>query len=200
MSDRDGGAPAPGRSRLQQGPRDLLLSMLPLVLVALAVAGLASMCSFSPGGPTIDPRTFPSVDAAARLEGAAETVGFPVRVPRLPAGWEASAAEVDRMGPRDDASSAVRIGWRTPGGNYLRLSQSTAGEPELAAYETGQQAAPTGAVQGGDRTLLRYPGRRAEEAWVTDVGDVRLLITGSGTGPEFRTLARAALDARVLGR
>jgi hypothetical protein len=92
------------------------------------------------------------------------------------------------------------VGWRTPDGNYLRLSQSSAGEAELAVFETEQRAAPTGAVQAAGRVWVRYPGPRAEQAWVSDLGEVRLLVTGSGTEEQFRTLADATLDAPVLPR
>lgn len=204
MTDREGGGPARSargsRSRGQQSTRDVLLSMLPLVLIVLALVGLAGMCSFSPGGPGIDPRAVPTVDAAERLGRAASTVPFPVRSPELPAGWQANSAGVDRVGADAGAPQAVRVGWRTPDGNYLRLSQSSAGEAELAAFETEQRAAPTGAVQAAGRTWVRYPGPRAEQAWVIDLGEVRLLVTGSGTDEQFRILVDAALDAPVLLR
>ena len=201
MTDREGGDTVPGgRSRGQQSARDVLLSMVPLVLIVLVLAGVAGMCSFSPGGPSIDPPAVPTVDVADRLGRAAPTVPFPVRAPELPPGWRANSAGVDRVGAEPDASRAVRVGWRTPGGNYLRLSQSSAGEAELAAFETGQSAAPTGVVQAAGRTWVRYPGPRAEQAWVTDLGEVRLLVTGSGTEEQFRTLTDATLDAPVLPR
>ena len=199
MADREGGdAARGGRSRGQQSARDVLLSMVPLVLVVLALVGAAGMCSFSPGGPSIDPGTLPTVDATERIERAAATVTFPVRSPELPAGWQANSADVDRVGADAGAPQAVRVGWRTPDGNYLRLSQSSAVEAELAAFETEQLAAPTGAVQAAGRAWVRYPGLRAEQAWVTDLGEVRLLVTGSGTQEQFRILAKATLDAPVL--
>jgi hypothetical protein len=201
MTDRESGDAAPGgRSRGQQSVRDVLLSMLPLALIVLALVGLAGMCSFSPGGPSIDPRTVPTVNAAERLGDAASAVSFPVRSPELPAGWRANSASVDRVGAKLDAPRAVRVGWQTPDGNYLRLSQSSAGEAELAVFETGQRTAPTGAVQAAGRTWVRYPGPRAEQAWVTDLGEVRLLVTGSGTEEQFRVLTGATLDAPVLPR
>ncbi len=204
MADRQSEDPARGepggRSRGQQSARDVLLSMVPLVLIVLTLVGLAGMCSFSPGGPSIDPRAVPTVDAAERLGRAASTVPFPVRSPELPAGWRANSASVEWVGAEPDAPRAVRVGWRTPGGNYLRLSQSSAGEAELAVFETEQRAAPTGAVQAAGRVWVRYPGPRAEQAWVTDLGEVRLLVTGSGTEEQFRTLADATLDAPVLPR
>lgn len=201
MTEREGGHMAPrGRPRGQQSARDVLLSMVPLVLIVLVVVGVAGMCSFSPGGPSIDPPAVPTVDATERLGRAAPAVPFPVRAPELPPGWRATSASVDRVGAEPETPQAVRVGWRTPGGNYLRLSQSSAGEAELVAFETGQRAAPTGAVQAAGRTWVRYPGPRAEQAWVSDLGEVRLLITGSDTEEQFRTLAAATLNAPVLPR
>ncbi|MDQ3990170.1 MAG: DUF4245 domain-containing protein [Actinomycetota bacterium] len=201
MTDREGGDTVPGgRSRGQQSARDVLLSMVPLVLIVLVLVGVAGMCSFSPGGPSIDPPAVPTVDVAERLGRAAPTVPFPVRAPELPPGWQATSASVDRAGTEPDAPRAVRVGWRTPSGNYLRLSQSSAGETELVVFETEQRTAPTGVVQAAGQTWVRYPGPRAEQAWVTDLGEVRLLVTGSGTQEQFRTLAQATLDAPVLPR
>ncbi|MGH4021513.1 MAG: DUF4245 domain-containing protein [Pseudonocardiaceae bacterium] len=186
--------PRQGRPRGSRSARDMVLSMLPLVAVALALAGFAGMCSVSPGGPTTDPRTVPSVDAAAELDRAAGAVAFPLREPVLPRGWRPTSASVDRVGP----VQAVRVGWLTPSHDYLRLSQSAAVESELVAFETRQQVAATGAVQAAGRTWVRYPSVRDELAWVTDLGDVRLLITGNAAESEFRTLARAVLPGRVL--
>jgi len=175
----------------------MVLSLVPLVLIVLAVVGFAGMCSFRPGSPGVDPGAAPRIDATQRLEELAGSVDFPVRVPELPSGWVANAAGVDPVGRVPGAPVAVRVGWLTPARDYLRLSQSPAAEPALASFETRLREAPTGAVEVAGRTWVRYPGPRSEQAWVTDLGDVRLLVTGSAGEEEFRTLARAVLAAPV---
>lgn len=177
--------------------RDLLLSLLPLLAIVLAVAGLTGTCSFSPGGPTVAPRSLPSTDAAAQLSQAAQRQPFPVRVPDMPPDWQAHTVDVETVEAAHDAA-AVQADWLTPAGNYLRLSQSPAAEAALVRFETGQLAAALGPVRVAGQTWVRYPSRRHEQAWVADVGQVRLLITGDGTDAEFRALAAATLRGRVL--
>lgn len=183
--------PSPRRPR---SVRDLLLSLLPLVLIVLALAGLAGTCSFSPGGPTVAPRSVPSTDVAARLPQLAEQVPFAVRVPAVPPGWHGHVVDVDTAGSRQ----VVQASWLTPDGSYVRLSQSPAAEAELVRAETGQLAAALGPVRVAGEVWVRYPSRRDEQAWVADLGQVRVLITGSASPAEFRTLAAATLHGRVL--
>ena len=181
--------------------RDLVLSLLPLAVVVLLVAGLGGMCSFSPAGPRTDPNAVPTVDASAELARAARSVDFAVREPRLPDGWRANSFGLRPVG--DDAAGprAVRVGWLLPAGGYLRLSQSNATEVELVRLETGQRRpVATGAVDVNGVTWVRYPSVRDETAWVADVSGVRLLVTGSAPEQDMRTLAAAALAAQPLPR
>lgn len=187
-----------GSPRGSQSVRDLLLSLLPLVLIILAVAGLAGMCSLRPGGPTVASRSAPSVDAQVGLNRLARRLPFPVRVPTLPPDWQATSVETESVQTAAGTPAAVQVGWLTPVGNYLRLSQSPVTERDLVAFETGRLAAALGAVRVAGQTWVRYPSRRDEQAWVADLGRVRVLITGSGTPAEFRRLATATLEGAVL--
>jgi len=189
-------------SRGSRTLRDLGLSLAVLVGLVLVLTALGRGCSFSPGGISIDPHAVPTVDQAAELRSAASRVGFPVREPRLPEGWRANSADVASTVDAAGAPSAVRVGLLTAEGRYLRFSQSSASAADLARFEAGL---PPGAQPPARETVdvagLRwttYPGLRTETAWVTDLGGVRLLITGSGTPDEFRVLAAAAAAAPVL--
>lgn len=182
----------------------MVWSLVPLTLVILAFAGLAGMCAFSPGGPETDRSAVPTVDAAAELSRVAAELPFAVRNPGVPAGWRANSFGVRPVTGADGAAGAtspraVRVGWLLPGGGYLRLSQSDAGERELVAAETGTaRPAPVGAVQVDGVSWVHYPSVRDEPAWVTEVSGVRLLVTGSAPEVELRTLAAAVLAAQPL--
>lgn len=184
----EGGSPA-------RTVRSMLLTMLPLILIVLGMAGLTGRCSFSPLGPTVQPGSAPTVDASAELQRAAGQVDFPVVAPRLPQGWRANSAD---MRSADREKRAVRVGWLTSGGHYMRLSQSTASEAELVAFETDQPPRAQGMIRVAGADWVVYDSVRSEKAWVGERNGVRLLITGSGTKQEFRTLARAALSAPVV--
>lgn len=175
--------------------RSMLFTMLPLALIVLGVAGLTGQCSFSPLGPSSAPGSAPTVDANAELRRASARVDFPVVKPGLPAGWRPNSADVRSV---DSGAQAVRVGWLTKGAHYMRLSQSTAAEAELVASETGRTPRAQGVVRVADTRWVVYDSVRSEKAWVGERAGVRLLITGSGTEHEFRTLARSALSAPVV--
>ena len=61
-------------------------SIAPLVAACIILAGVVGMCSFAPSGVNRGP--VPSYDAASALRADALTLGFPVRLPQLPDGWQ----------------------------------------------------------------------------------------------------------------
>ena len=172
----------------------MVWSLVALLLIVGALLVFNRGCSFSPGGPTIDPSTAPTVDLARTLPGTAKTVDFPLRLPRTPDGWQANSSSTS---PAPPTSVVVRAGWLTPQ-RFVQLSQSGAAGADLVRVETGQEPAPTGDVTVGGTKWTVYPGQRKETAWLADLGDVRLLITGTGTEEEFRALAEAAQQAAPL--
>jgi Protein of unknown function (DUF4245) len=181
--------------------KDLLLSMLPLAILVLVFAGVAGMCSFSPGRPLTDRGSAPAVDAGAELARVAREVDFAVRQPRVPDDWRANSFGVRPVGRDAGAPRAVRVGWLLPGGGYLRLSQSDAPEVELVRLETEQpRPIAGGAVEVGGVTWVRYPSVHEEIALVADLSGVRLLITGSASEQDMRALAAAVLAAQPLPR
>ena len=113
-------------------------SLLPLVLACVALAGLAGTCAFRPGG--ITPGPVPAYDAAAALKADAQTFGFPVRLPQLPDGWKPNSGtrgsitdgRSDATGQRLRAVTS-RVGYISPTGMYVSLTQSNADEVPLVA-------------------------------------------------------------------
>jgi hypothetical protein len=179
--------------------RDLIGSLAVLLLVIVAIVGFGRGCSFRPGGPSIDPNSAPSVDASRELGAAATRVDFPVRRPQLPAGWRANSASTSAVG--SGASVIVRVGWLTPLGGFAQLSQSAGDPADVVAAETGRDDAVAGAaVEVAGTRWTTYPGRRAEQAWVSRLGGVTTLITGSAGTDEFRVLAGAVQAAQPLPR
>lgn len=194
-------APAQGRGRRSGGMRDMLLSMIVLAVIALVLAALTRGCSFSPGGPSTNSSLLPAVDVGAELQAAAGQMKFPLHQMSLPSGWRANSDSVDPVGP-NGVDQAVRIGWITPAGHYLQVSQSNATSVDLvrSAASLGDDASvsPTGTqlVHGTKWTV--YPGVRDESSWVTDPGPERLFITGNGTTSEFATLAEATMSGQPV--
>lgn len=201
-SDETGGETtqqAKPAGRRSGGMRDMLLSMIVLAAVVLILAGLTKGCSFSPGGPSTNSSLLPAVDVSAELRAALPQVKIPLRQMQPPAGWRANSASVDQLGSNDEA---VRIGWITPEGHFLQISQSDATALALVrsaanvSNDTPVSATGSETVDGTKWTV--YPGVRSESSWVADLGTARVFITGNGTTNEFRSLADATLHGKPV--
>jgi len=180
-------------------------SLAPLVLGCILLAALVGMCSFQPG--SANKGTIPSYDAAAALRADAQTLGFPIRLPRLPAGWQPNSGGRDGIqngrtdpstGQRLNAATSI-VGYISPTGMYLSLTQSNADEDKLVG-SIHSAAYPTGAVDVAGTHWVVYQGAGqggadAEPVWTTRLtspaGATQVAITGAGSSDQFRTLATA---------
>ncbi|WP_139190699.1 DUF4245 domain-containing protein [Actinokineospora iranica] len=186
--------PEPRAGRANHTLRDMVLSLLALLLILAPLVVFSRGCSFSPGPPDADPATAPTVDVAEHLGRAAASVDFPLRAPTVPDTWRANSSSTSRVRP---VSVVVRAGWLTPD-RFIQLSQSSAALEDLLPVETGQAAPAIGTMDVDGTVWTEFSGRRAEKAWAADLGGTTTLITGSATPDEFRVLASAAQAAGPL--
>ena len=176
-------------------------SLAPLVLACIVLAGVLGMCSFQPNGPGKGPAPFYDVPAALRAD--ADALKIPIRVPKLPAGWQANSGGRSGIeGGRTDPVSgqpiravASRVGYLAPSGMYLSLTQSNADEDKLVA-SINRDVVPTGVQDvDGVRWVVYQGGAGVEPVWTTRLngptGAGQLAITGAGGTDEYRTLAEA---------
>ncbi len=210
------GYPAPepraAKARLLNDGRDMFWSIAPLVLLCVILAGLLGMCSFAPTGP--GPGPVPVYDAPAALQADADALKIPIRVPVLPDGWRANSGSRKGIdGGRTDpvTGQAVRavsstVGYLTPGGRYLSLTQSNADEDKLMA-SLGSDLVPTGTQDVDGVTWIVYEGgerdgKPAEPFWTAQVrgpsGPAQLVLTGAAGTDEYRTLAAATQSQSPL--
>ncbi|MDD4866245.1 MAG: DUF4245 domain-containing protein [Mycobacterium sp.] len=212
MTGEPAGAPRPAKPRLLQDGRDMFWSLMPLVLGCIVLAGMVGMCSFQPGAA--NKTVIPSYNAAAALRADAQALGFPIRLPPLPAGWRPNSGgrghiENGRTDPatgqRVNAVTSV-VGYISPTGMYLSLTQSNADEDKLAgSIHPGSY--PTGSVDvsGIDWVVYQGPGQKGadtEPIWTTRLtgpgGAAQIAVTGAGSSDEFRTLASATQSQQPL--
>ncbi len=188
----------PARSALTV--RDMLVALGVLVVLVGLVGGVSRGCSFSPAGPTVDSAALPVVDAPAELRRLATFVPFPLRIPAVPAGWRSNSAEQDLVDPTDPARGrAVRVGYLTPEGRYLRLLQSDGTEEALLAAEVGAAAvAAQGTVDVAGLQFVVYRTEPDEPIWIGELDGVRVLITGSAGAPDYQALAGALVGGEQL--
>ena len=175
-------------------------SLAPLVAACLVLAGIVGMCSFSPNGPGPAPR--PDYDAPAALQADADALRIPIRVPALPDGWQSNSGsragiEAGRTNPAGQPARAVSstVGYLTPTGMYLALTQSNADEEKLVASIESNMV-PTGTQDvDGVRWVVYEGDDDAEPVWTTQLkspnGPAQIAIKGAGGTDEYRTLAAA---------
>ncbi|MCC3329021.1 DUF4245 domain-containing protein [Nocardia abscessus] len=182
------------KPRILNDYRDLFWSLIPLVLIALVFAGLASQCSFAANGPTQG--QIPHFDARAALTADARSMPFPIRNPDLPADWTPNSGSRESIGSTGGGPAST-VGYITPQGTYMRFTQSNATEEALARFVLGSRYAG-GTEQVGAQKWIVYAEQGSETAWITDLGQSRVLITGAGNQAAFTTLAQAITAAQPL--
>ncbi|WP_232064938.1 DUF4245 domain-containing protein [Mycobacterium cookii] len=190
----------PAKPRLLQDGRDMFWSIAPLVAACILLAGVVGMCSFAPSGVERGP--VPSYNAASALRADALTLGFPVRLPKLPDGWQANSG--GRGGIQDgrtDPSTRQRlhaatstVGYISPKGMYVSLTQSNADEDKLVG-SIHPSMYPSGTVDVDGTRWVTYQGDGTEPVWTarlnSPAGPAQVAVTGAGNADEFRTLAAA---------
>ncbi|MEU7764411.1 DUF4245 domain-containing protein [Nocardia sp. NPDC049190] len=184
------------KPRILNDYRDLFWSLIPLVVIAVVFAGLASQCSFAANGPT--PGQIPLFDVKAALTMDARSMPFPIRNPALPAGWSSNSGSRESIGGAGGGPVST-VGYLTPQGTYLRFSQTNATEEALARFVLGYRYA-SGTEQVGEQTWTVYAEQGSETAWIANLGLSRVLITGAGNHAAFTTLAHAVTTAQPLAR
>ena len=196
--------PAPAKNRLLQDGRDMFWSMAPLVLACIVLAGVLGMCSFQPSGPGAGPA--PNYDAPAALKADAAALKIPVRLPVLPQGWTANSGgrggidggRIDPATGQKTRAVSSRVGYLSPTGMYLSVTQSNADEEALIS-SLDTDLVPTGTQDVDGVKWVVYESGEGEPAWTTRLPDgAQLAITGAAGPDEFRVLAKATQTARPL--
>ncbi|MEV0299269.1 DUF4245 domain-containing protein [Nocardia sp. NPDC050710] len=184
------------KPRILHDYKDLFFSLIPLVLIAVVFAGLASQCSFSAKGPTEG--QIPKFDVAAALTADARTLPFPIRNPVLPEQWRPNSGSRNTITAAGGGPVST-VGYITAQGTYMQLTQSSATDEALARFVLGSRYA-TGTEQIGDQKWTVFTEPTEETAWIADFGQSRVLIKGAGDQAAFTTLAQAVTIAQPLSR
>jgi len=178
-------------------------SMAPLLLACIVLAGVLGMCSFAPNGP--GPGPAPQYDAPAALQADADALKIPIRLPRLPQGWQANSGSRGSIeGGRTEGGQAVRavtsrVGYLAPTGMFISLTQSNADEDKLMRW-LDSSLVPTGVQDVDGVRWVVYEGGDPQgevpnPVWTTRLqaasGSAQIAITGAAGTAEYRTLAAA---------
>lgn len=171
------------KPRAFQSTKDIVLSLVVLLIAMFLTVGFTGLCSFDPGeadrsGPVQE------VDAASVLQMDARSLDIPVRNPEMPEGWVPNSARRVMVG--GEPSSLV--GWVVNGENYISLTQ-TGADFKAAAQPDDSLREETGTETTGDVEWRIFTGEDARPLWVADLGDVRLAIEAMASQEQTRTAA-----------
>ncbi|KAA0023925.1 DUF4245 domain-containing protein [Antrihabitans cavernicola] len=185
---------ASDKPRILHSSKDMMFSLIPLVIMCVIIAAIASQCAFRPGGPKEGP--IPNFDVDASLKYDASELAFPIRNPHVPDGWKPNSGSRTKVnGPGGGDVSTV--GYITDAGAFMQLSQSNATEDALVPALFGDRSA-TGSNELDGHTWVIYAEKGSEPLWVADFTQVRVLLKGAGTTDEFTALAHAVDAATPL--
>ncbi|ADG97559.1 conserved hypothetical protein [Segniliparus rotundus DSM 44985] len=193
------------KHRLLHDQRDMLLSLAPLVLGCLLVAGLAGQCSFSPSGfsgPAKAVSEIKNVDAKRSLEEAARFFPFPVRTPVAPEQWRTIAVdrgEINRVNMKNAGlrSEQISVNYLSPAGRAYRLTQTDAAVADVISWLGLAKSEDKGARDTG-AAHWAVVGQGPNKAWIWDDGRSRIaLCATNGDDGAFERLAAAVVAAPI---
>lgn len=167
-----------------------MLSLAVIVVGMLAVVGGTGLCSINP--ETSDLSAVREVDGAAFLDLEARAAeGEAIRIPDVPEDWVANSA---RRASVANAPSSV-VGWVTPQEGYLASWQThVAMDDALAGFdEHFREETETINIDGQDVIVASTEERNVRDVWAFDMGDERVLLSGTASDEEFTELVRAFL-------
>lgn len=183
----------PGKPRILTDHKDMVWSLIPLLVICAIIAVVSGNCSVGLTGGASDDRT-PAYDVRGGLTADAQSMAFPIRLPATPQGWKPNSGS--RAGI--DGKVVSNTGYITADGVYLQLSQTDATEDGLVGYLDQDQALGDGVTDVAGKRWVRYTTGDKRAIWVADFGDSRIGLYGKAGDHDFRTLAAAAAAAPVL--
>ncbi len=179
-------APAPAIERANRmTAANMLRSLVPLVLICLALVGWMSLKQSG-----VDPVR--EVDPTSTVQLAAARAGYPVVAPAgLPDGYRPTSARTDAGQAEAGDPVTLEIGYLTPSAEYAGFvvsddARATAVDDVLDGAQQQQ-----GTVDLGGQAWTRGTTERGETVLSRTDGDVTVLVTGSAPDEELETVAEA---------
>jgi hypothetical protein len=181
-------APPVADRRSRQTFANMLRSLLPLVVIVLAVVGWTAFRQ-SP-----DVRPVQAIDPSSTISLAANRAGYPLLVPTdLPRGYRPTSARTDGGKAEQGDPVTLEIGYVTPSDQFAQFVESD--DPRADAVTALlNDATPAGSVQiGGDSwtRATRQHEHDQETVLSRTVDGVTLVVSGSASEKELETVAGA---------
>lgn len=156
------------------------LGLMAVVIAALLLLGPARTLVF-PGSAKVQP-----VDYTHRVAAFKQVAGTVLAPADLPSGWRANAATFDST----RRQARLHVGFATPGSRFAGLDESNGPAAQLVRRVLGARGARvTGTTTVAGETWELRRSQRGEEALTMTTGPLTVIVTGSATDPQLRTLA-----------
>ena len=176
--------------------KDMIWSIIPLIIVCAFVAMASGNCSVGLTGTTSDDRR-QSFDVQGALKSDAQTLSFPIRKPADPKGWKPNAGSRTTI----DGHVASNVNWLTSAGSSLQLTQTDASKGELVDSLGGGNVSSTTATKDiGGHSWTTYSTYDDNKFWITDLGDVRIAVMSKGPDSDLETMAAAVVAEQPIKR
>ncbi|MFW0784416.1 DUF4245 domain-containing protein [Gordonia sp. CPCC 206044] len=182
-----------GKPRILHSSKDMIWSLVPLLIICAVVAIASGNCSVGLTGQASDDQT-PSFDVTHALAADARDLPFPIRRPATPEGWKPNSGSTQEVG----GTRVSTVGWITDVGAYVQLSQTDATEDDLVGHLGDGAALGAGTKQVGGRDWVVYTTEDGKKFWITDLGDVRIAVLSRGPDDAMATIATAVLGQAPL--
>jgi hypothetical protein len=163
---------------------NMLRSLLPLVLICLAIVGWQAFRSSGDVGVR-------TVDPSSTVQLAAARAGYQLQVPTgLDEHYLPTSARTDAGAAGQGDPVTLEIGYLTPSEEFAGfvVSDDRSADPVAAVLDGAKSE---GTMDVGGRPWNRSTTLRGETALSREDGGVTVLVTGSASDEELRTVAES---------
>ena len=180
------------KPKIFEDARDITLTVGVILIMMFLAVGATGLCSINPekSGPV------QNVDAATFLEMEARGSGAVIREPDMPEGWQPTAARRKQMG----GESGAVVSWLTTNEGYVESAQTQLALGDVpGAYDSNYRANfEQREVAGQDVEILSSDDKEVRPLWIADLGDARLVLTGSASDADYEAALTAFAEAEPL--
>lgn len=178
------------KPRIFHNGRDMLLSLIPLGIICIAVAGLSGNLSFRFHQTS---QYTPHYEAYPAAQAAAHQLPFAIRFPQLPPKW------IPNSGSKANIHSEIvfNLGWLTPRKHFIQVTQSSVKIPDLIPYLNGNsEAEPVSSPIPGWQW---YQKSSHQSFGISELPGETLAVSGNNaTSEEFTVIIKAILASQPL--
>lgn len=182
------------KPRVFQSTKDIVMTLVVLLLSMFLVVGFTGLCSVDPGRPEAK-GPVREVEAESILKMDAQALDFPIRYVEMPEGWVPNSQRRTEVGQQ----ISVLTGWVIDEEMYISLTQTPAPLDEAKQPDEDYREQVREENIDGQRWIV-LEGEDTRPVWATDLGDVRLALEGMANDDLMRTAAEAAQKAQPIER